>query len=82
MPTGLELGDLGALVSRTHTGEDLVDAELVRDRLRHGLGVTRDHDDADAATVQGVDRLAGLGPDLVGQGERAEDHGAARGPAG
>src|SRR5690606_8914619 len=72
-PAALELGHLRVLVLRAHAREDLVDAELARDRPGDGLGVARDHDDPDAAPVQRVHGLAGLRPDGVRERERAHD---------
>src|SRR5699024_196547 len=52
--------------------EDTVDAEFPANLVRHGLGVAGDHNDLDAELMEGVDGVAGLGPDLVGEREAAD----------
>src|SRR5690606_40232697 len=85
----LELGDLLTLVLGPDLGEDLVDAELAGHGAGDRFGVAGDHHHVRAELVEGVDGLAGFGPDLVVQGQCAGDvavdenvqhRGAARGP--
>ena len=87
MSDGLQSRDLGGLVLRADTGEDLIDAQFVGDGLGHRLGVTGDHHHLHAGGVQRVDGVARFGPDLVGQPQRTDHlavdddvhHGGARG---
>ena len=73
LPLGLEFGDLRRLVRRAHAGEDPVDAEVSGHGSGDRLGVAGDHDDLDVLGVEGLDGLPGLGPDLIGEAQRADD---------
>ena len=53
--------------------EDPVDAQLGADGVRDGFGVAGDHDHLDTQLVQGIDGFTGLGADLVGELEPADD---------
>ena len=69
----LEALDGSGLVRRQHLRGDLVDAEPARDRVGDRLAVAGDHRDPDAEAVQRVDRLLRLRPDLVLDGDGADD---------
>ena len=71
--SGLQLGNLCVFVFRQHFGHDLVDAELLSDRLRHLLSIAGDHDDTTAELVQFTDGLSGLGANLVFEREGPDD---------
>ncbi len=72
----MELGDLGRLVLGEDLGEHLVDAEVGADGVGHLAGVAGDHHHSTAHLPELVDGLAGLGADLVLEGQGADDVGA------
>src|SRR5699024_12728258 len=73
VPFSLEFGDLIRLLPRALPREHAVDAEFLTDGGGDRLGVPGEHDDLRALFVERVDRYAGFGADLIGEGERAGD---------
>ena len=63
------------LVGRQHLRRDLVDPEPTRDGVRNRLRIPGDHRDPHAHGVEALDRLVGLGSDLVLERERADERG-------
>ncbi len=61
-PLRLELLDLGGLLIRQDLRHDIVDAELLRDRLRGRLAVAGHHDDADPFVVKGANGFGRASP--------------------
>ena len=61
-PSLLQAADRGGLLVGQHLGDDLVDAELPRDRLGRGAAVAGQHDEPNALVAQRRERLAARSP--------------------
>ena len=71
--TSLQLDHGLVLVFGEHLGEDLVDAELRGDGVGDLAGIAGDHHDADAESLEVLDRRACFGANLVLDREGADD---------
>ncbi len=67
----LDLLDLLGLLVGQHLGEVIVQIQLSRDPFGDGFGIAGDHHRLDAHLLEPLQRLARLGPDDVGQSDRA-----------
>jgi hypothetical protein len=61
-----------SLVSRKHLRCDLVYTDVFRDRIGYRFGISGDHCDSDSKPMQFLNGLIGFGPNLVLDGEAAE----------
>jgi hypothetical protein len=75
LAAGFEPFDCRCLIGRQNLCCEFINPESPGNRIRNHLRIAGDHGHSDAKLMQLVDRLGGLGPNLVFHSERA-DHGA------
>ena len=69
----LKLGYFGILIFGEYLGKHLVDAKLCGYGVGDLLSIAGDHDHLFASLMEGIDRDAGFGANLIGQRERTDN---------